>query len=82
MLQEKRPCKAQIKGVCTGIAQGHNHPAGKHNDELYLTIDEEQLVCNACNMWFEDHHEEAVKLGFITKRNTILKRQIIYKPKN
>lgn len=66
----KTKCEIGIPGVCTGKIQGYNHPAGKHSTELLLDLNAGQFCCNACNMWAEAHHEEAIKTGLITKRNT------------
>lgn len=73
---DKTECMYKIPGVCTGKIQGYNHPAGKHNEERMLDIKPEHFCCNACNTWLEAHHAEAVKKGYIKKRNTKLNRGV------
>ena len=71
---EGQKCALKVKGVCSGMAQGWNHAAGKENAEKLLDMENGQPACNKCNGWCEDHHAEAVKLGFRNQRNTETKR--------
>ena len=71
---EGQKCALKVKGVCSGMAQGWNHAAGKENAEKLLDMANGQPACNKCNGWCEDHHAEAVKLGFRNQRNTPTKR--------
>lgn len=70
----KTKCEIKIPGVCTGIIQGYNHPAGKHSKKLLLNLANGQFCCNACNTWIEDHPTEAMALGYLKKRNTAVKK--------
>lgn len=72
----KTKCEIKIPGVCTGIIQGYNHPAGKHSKKLLLNLVEGQFCCNACNTWLEDHPTEAMEMGFIKKRNVKIDRRL------
>lgn len=71
---EGQKCALKVKGVCTGMAQGWNHAAGKENAEKLLDMTNGQPACNKCNQWAEDNHAQAVKLGFRNKRNLETKR--------
>lgn len=62
--------------VCTGWAQGWNHPDGKENAEKLLDVENGQPACNPCNCYIEIHHKWAVENGFRGKRNKQTKRYI------
>lgn len=53
---------------CTGAAQGIHHLAGKGTIELLMDENNWIPACNACNLWCETHHAEAVKKGFKRSR--------------
>lgn len=59
---------------CTGMAQGWNHPAGKHSIKLLLDVSIGQPACNSCNMYIEVHPLWGIEKGFIKKRNGPIKR--------
>lgn len=53
---------------CTGKAQGIHHLAGKATIELLLDENNWVPACNACNLWCETHHADAVEKGFKKSR--------------
>ncbi len=71
---EGQKCALKVKGVCSGMAQGWNHAAGKENAEKLLDMANGQPACNKCNGWCEDNHAKAVEMGFRNQRNTPTKR--------
>jgi hypothetical protein len=71
---EGQECALKVKGVCSGMAQGWNHAAGKENAEKLLDMENGQPACNSCNGWCEDNHAKAVEMGFRNQRNTPTKR--------
>lgn len=60
--------KCQVKSpVCTGKAQGAHHIVKRSSKNL---TDLKNLIpcCNACNLWIEEHSEEAKKKGFVISK--------------
>lgn len=55
--------------VCTRATQGVHHKKGKSTIELLLDKNFWMPACNACNLWVEENHKEAVKLGFKLSRH-------------
>jgi hypothetical protein len=47
---EGQKCALKVKGVCTGMAQGWNHAAGKENAEKLLDMENGQPACTKCNV--------------------------------
>lgn len=62
-----KPCGIKSKD-CTGQAQGIHHPAGKGTIELLMDENNWIPACNACNLWCESHHAEAIEKGFKKSR--------------
>lgn len=74
-------CEIKIEGVCSKKGEGWHHPDGKHTKDLLMDFKNGFVSCNACNMWLEANHAEAVKLGFIGKRNKQIDRIVLMKRK-
>jgi hypothetical protein len=75
MVEANTPCNVNSP-VCTKVAQGFHHLAGKEGE--LLTNREKKIPCfNMCNLFIEENHAWARANGFKLSRHANYKRSKI-----